>query len=743
MHTRLITFMLFAFPCTLTAQSYLKSYAKGDYDACIKQCQKEIDKKGDMKMAYLYKAKAWNKKMNETDNCTECVRKSLSSIESLGYRDKDSSFRLAHAADIDTIYSGALRTIRNFVEANNEWQSKDLCERLLKLYPAAETYYMMGRIAALTEDQYGATTYFNLAARKIYDDWQDGKVIPPSTFEIYRDLSAGLQAYRDYQSGIVIWQRAQLIYPADSVCPIYTEYLYKIFEDQYQISDSLRLLLLDATDMAAAGCPVDLLYSLRLDLLLNAYLLTDEEGVAPDSISKLVAVRYPELAPQMMEVWYNKIRHETAFSTSNTMIWLNGSSGLAAAILSMNSAVSLPANDSLQPDMMLEKWRKEDLIAASKLYYCFHQEGYTSTRWKQEVVLLAADLSRAIETNGYDRELYMARLVLPADARQEKIIYTAALKQIQVLISEGRFSEAANWMRAELKKKPGDKALLSLYKEWVIADYKASYLGSYIAYANYNWTGSTSTCTPGNIDPAVHERVLTVLNYVRRLAAVPDSCVWSEEWNRKCQATALMMDAADDLSHMPDPEWPCYSAEGAEGARNSNLSWGYGGISALIGQVDDDGGGNEAVGHRRWILLPNRRVYGMGTTSNAMSLWTLGGRDANYPTTVRDQYEEQFVAWPPAYYVPMEFISKRWSFSLLDADFEETRVEVYEGKNKVPIEILPLEYGYGSNTIVWEMSEVPYMEPFEIAYTVKIYDVQTDAGTKDFSYPVIFLPIER
>jgi hypothetical protein len=745
MHTRLFLILFWVYSCPGFAQTFVKSYNKGDYEACIKQCQKEIDKKGDMKMAYLYKAKAWNQQIAETENCTECVRKALSSIESLGYKDRDSSFRMQHAADLDTIYTGAIRMIRYFIEAGNEWQSADLCERLQKIYPAAETYYLMGRIAMLKDDAYTATVQFNEAARKVYENWQNGQAIPLSAFVIYRDLSAALMEYRDFQSGMIIWQRAQLIFPSDSVCDPYTAYLYQIYEYNYSVSDSLRMMLLQAIDSAAVTCSSSSLTDLTFDILLNAY-ETDQEETDPtyDLTSEWISERYPELVNRILENWYAYLKDYTAFSSGNSMIWLNGSQGLAAKLISLKTVSALSPTDSLQPEAMLERWRQENnLIAAAKLYYCFDQEGYTGTLWKQQASLLAADLSRAIEENGYDREIYLARLALPADSRQEKVIYTAALKQIEVLITKGRFSEAGSWIRAELQKKPGDKALLSLYKQWVIADYTNNYLGSYIPYTSYNWTGSTATCTVGKIDEAVHDRVLTVLNYVRRLAAVPDSCIWSAEWNNKCQATALMMDAANDLSHFPGTDWPCYQAEGAEGARNSNLSWGYGGIAALMGQVEDDGGGNEAVGHRRWILHPVRRVYGMGTTRNAMALWTLGGRDANFSNEVWEQYENQFVAWPPAYYVPMEFICQRWSFSLINADFEQANVEVYQGKNKLPLTLLPLEYGYGSSTMVWEMNDLPYREPFELAYTVKISGVQTEAGVRNFSYPVIFLPIEQ
>ena len=50
---------------------------------------------------------------------------------------------------------------------------------------------------------------------------------------------------------------------------------------------------------------------------------------------------------------------------------------------------------------------------------------------------------------------------------------------------------------------------------------------------------------------------------------------------------------------------------GQQAAGMSNLSLGYGGIPALLGQVYDSGSSNGSVGHRRWVLTPQKAVrYG-------------------------------------------------------------------------------------------------------------------------------------
>ncbi len=62
-----------------------------------------------------------------------------------------------------------------------------------------------------------------------------------------------------------------------------------------------------------------------------------------------------------------------------------------------------------------------------------------------------------------------------------------------------------------------------------------------------------------------------------------------QQLNADALAAALMMRAANRLSHSPGPGWPCYSPQGADGAGRSNLFLGRSGASAMLGYVDDDG----------------------------------------------------------------------------------------------------------------------------------------------------------
>src|SRR6185295_1639637 len=69
------------------------------------------------------------------------------------------------------------------------------------------------------------------------------------------------------------------------------------------------------------------------------------------------------------------------------------------------------------------------------------------------------------------------------------------------------------------------------------------------------WTGDLATCTPGSTDAAVRDLVALRINYLRPMAGVPAGIVFASTFNTKDQQAALMMSAANNLSHTPGPSW--------------------------------------------------------------------------------------------------------------------------------------------------------------------------------------------
>lgn len=304
-----------------------------------------------------------------------------------------------------------------------------------------------------------------------------------------------------------------------------------------------------------------------------------------------------------------------------------------------------------------------------------------------------------------NRQLYSVQgehmyLVNAAEAEHSEA--DVEMKMLTELLRQKRFSDLSRLLSQRLRRNPGDAGLLDIKKKMVLADYRDAFAASDNAMgtAAFDIQPSLNKCQAGVLKKSRKEMVLRRLNYIRRLAGVPDSCVFTPSADKECQAAAFMMEANGTLSHAPGKTWKCYTAEGARAAASSNLSLGYGFEEALMGQVRDNGQGNEAVGHRRWILNPENISFGFGSTETAMCLKVFGTQKAGilpkgtYPDT-------QFVAWPSADFFPYNLCPQRWSFSLKDADFSAAGVSMWVNGIPVKVRKEKISMGYALNTLVW------------------------------------------
>ncbi len=262
------------------------------------------------------------------------------------------------------------------------------------------------------------------------------------------------------------------------------------------------------------------------------------------------------------------------------------------------------------------------------------------------------------------------------------------------------------------------------------------------------WTGNIANCYAGQTSHDYQAATLRRINWFRAMAGVPAHISLDSQYNQKAQQTALMMSAQNALSHYPDSNWACYSAEGAEGARYSNLALGRAGANAVAdGYIRDDGSHNAPVGHRRWLLYPQTKMMGVGdvtpstNTADALSanaIWVFDSHTQAPRPPVRDD----FVAWPPAGFVPYQAIYPRWSFSYPDADFSAASVSMTENGQALATQPEPVRDGYGENTLVWlpgsYTDKSVWSRPSaDTIYQVTISNVKIGGQTRSFSYYVI------
>ena len=280
-------------------------------------------------------------------------------------------------------------------------------------------------------------------------------------------------------------------------------------------------------------------------------------------------------------------------------------------------------------------------------------------------------------------------------------------------------------------------------REAVVREYQEVYLASGVVPAD--WTGNRTNCTAGTTSAAYAIATVQRLNFFRFLAGLPEPVSLNPDWSLQCQEAALMMSAQRQLSHAPAPGWACYTAAGAEAAGRSNLALGVAGPAAIDFYFDDPGTGNAAVGHRRWLLYPPLPSVGTG------SLPAVGGVAANALWVIGlpgpRPAEPAWIAWPPPGFIPYRLLpvnSKRWSFSLPNADFSGAVVAMNRGGVAVPVTLEVPTSGYGDNTLVWVASGVSPAAPVDdVTYLVTVGNVRVEGVARAFTYKVTVIDPAR
>lgn len=274
------------------------------------------------------------------------------------------------------------------------------------------------------------------------------------------------------------------------------------------------------------------------------------------------------------------------------------------------------------------------------------------------------------------------------------------------------------------------------------------YLTTYLASEGVNsgWNGSQGNCFPGTTTDTFRAAVLMRLNYFRQMAGIPELTALDPTYNQKAQAAALMMSANGQLSHDPPTSWDCYSADGDEGAGSSNLFLGVYGPAAISGYMEDPGGGNYFVGHRRWILYPQSQYLGTGDIPPgngymaANALWVF---DRDHMWGPRPDTRDEFVAWPPPGYTPYQVVFSRWSLAYPGADFANATVSMMQNGQQVTLQLQPVVNGFGENTLVWETA-VDFGQPpgADLTLQVTVANVLINGQPQTFNYEVVIFDPE-
>jgi hypothetical protein len=384
---------------------------------------------------------------------------------------------------------------------------------------------------------------------------------------------------------------------------------------------------------------------------------------------------------------------------------------------------------------------KELRLAVLYINYClgaFPQDKLALTQLKKN---LDALLIANIKSGESKQEL--SEIIEVSDNTQVKNLQLEEdLKLMNLMLGRKQFSLLSRFLKKDLLLYPQHPKLLAVKKQLIINDYKKQ-TERYVNIDEnlyFSQVPNAARCIPGMLNDFGNLSVLTQINYVRRLAGIYDSCIIDPTYAAACQQAALMMESNDALDHHPNHNWKCYKREAALEAGNSNLSLGYGFNLALMGQMTDNGAGNWACGHRRWILNPYNDIFGLGSTLNAMCLKVFSTENSGRVNHRNEFNDSQFVAWPSADYFPIAIAPNRWSFSLDGANFKQVSISVISNGIPLKVKLEKQMEGYALNTVVWTLDKSPIKDQ---VYVVKINNVYSKNNEiKSYTYKIVFLEIK-
>lgn len=267
--------------------------------------------------------------------------------------------------------------------------------------------------------------------------------------------------------------------------------------------------------------------------------------------------------------------------------------------------------------------------------------------------------------------------------------------------------------------------------------YEDYYLASKSTSADTPWTGNEASCDPGDAPQATMDKIFMRLSYFRKAVGLNNTISENETKSDKAQDAALMMKSNGTLSHSPPNTWSCYSEAGKEGAGNSLLTQSKN-AEAVDSYIRDQGSDNGPVGHRRWLLWPKLQEIGVGNTDATNAVWVLG----NAGTPPADTPD--FIAWPPEGHSPKQLAYPRWSFSIANADFTSTSIEMKGANNQaIALEIEELDNQFGDRTIVWVPSINTNALTEDTAYTITISSVGVNDEMQNFEYQVTLFDVNQ
>lgn len=732
---------------------YVEAYNLGNFYKCVELSKKAQSKDSKDLNSFLYEALAWaeiskisEKDINYKPEYKRAIDKTISTIVAIKKKDISGKFLKEQSFLHNKVRIALFEKGDEYAKTGDFEKVKTYYEKILNSFNDKRDFFYIGRsYLHCGQTNYGIR-YINTGLKEYYKLFTKGEK-PDSIFlnhilavtDILINEKLNRHTYR-------LFTFINLIFP----------------DDAKKVSD-YHLQILEKANQLTSFCCYDAKMNIREALkaynqygIDKRFLETIKNGLTQTS-NNISEYEYSDtLTFQKLDSLYC-FAMDSVPESKNTLISINSA-------LKFNVLKYYPISENISIRLykvFLKINKKYAKILQQDLAVKFIEEnsnnylhqGYAILLQRQQfgISLKLKTLYSSFETNLIrelnkfgcsDEELIKIKFWqshFPDFKLLESSLLTYYIRNIRDKIDENDFSSAQKILGYATKFHKTDKKILALKKECVSKDYKLNYSGSYFTLDELNWTGNTADCDPGTISQLAQTKTLQRLNFFRRMAGLPDKCVFDTTKNRYCQAAALCMFAQGYLDHHPNASWKCFSDDALKGASHSNLGSGSATSISVDQQIEDSGDNNKEVGHRTWLLTTNKKCYAYGASQNTVAFWTLGCGES-YSDTIINSYNTEFVAWPPAGPVPNNLAFERWSFSPYNESFYFENPKIKLTLNGKPI-THKIDY-QSSSKIVFVPNKINYYSNLEQIVNVNItLDVKKYGSDKPekrtFNYDVI------
>lgn len=735
-------------------------YKKGDYEKCMKFCEKALDKDSKNLEAILYKAMVytqWMEKSSEDKNYkttkVNARSKALRELTSLRKKDRTRKFQYANEEEYNFVRSALIVEAEELVAQGEIGAAQELYLQIMNNLQDWTINFYVGCSWIKRNDLQLGMRYLNMGMKEYFKLFkQQGRRPEPAVFEHILEAVKELAMRGVYMQAFNTFGFIDLFYERSKNKEIDETYIFCLKTAMNDIAPSnpqcSRLLL--EYEKAIDQYPQNKeIADWKIVFIQNTLDWIPTSSYTKDKPIAIVESTYRFMLDSMKNT-SNTLQQINKLILAETYALYPQEGDKQAKSLKLYELFKTINLHTTKEEKIIEQFldygiNKKDLNSFATALLIYKKQEKDLTKIADKMAALEAKVTTHLQSLGDDYAAFDELLFwlneFPEFATTKKTAQTYFLKHTKALVSANDFSKAGLFLLRAQEYFPKEEIFKKLKRQCVEQDYKINYLGSEFDNKVLNWTGSVENCNSGEVSKTAKEKTVQRYDFARRLLGFPDGTVFNEEESKYCQAGALCMKAQGELSHNPDKTWKCYSKDAARGARNS-LGIGYTGSYSIFGMIQDAGPNNKATGHRGNLLTPKYKGFVYGATDNTVALSATS--DKQHSKEVLKRFDTDFVSWPPRGPVPAQFVFNRWSFKPYNHNFtfKNATIKMYLNAKELEVKVeheTTSKLGWvpvGLNTQLQKEQKVKVVIELDVQR-----GYNTEYQREKFEYEVIMFPI--